>query len=136
MKKRYDQKLREHGDAGAILRQAQKDLAFQHEMDRRIYEVEAREYQTPIFDVPLLAVERSDGTWVVESTTDIFPAQKGKISVAHRNKNIALCDFRVALRERLIEDRYTRHADEARKIAALAKCWFAGEVPYARIVSK
>lgn len=136
MKKRYDQKLREHGDMGAILRQAQKDLAFQQQMDRRIYEVEAREYQTPIFDAPLLAVERSDGTWVVESTTTIFPSQKGKISVAHRNQQIAICDFRVALRERLIEDRYTRDSDEARKIAALAKCWIAGNVPFSRIVSK
>lgn len=136
MKKKWDRRLRQHDDMGAILRQAQKDLAAQQQVARRIAEVDSKEYQTPVFDVPLLAVERSDGTWQIETTTTVFPSQKGKLSVAHRNKNIAICDLRQVLRERLIEDRYTRDQDEARRIAALANVWIAGNVPFHRIVSK
>lgn len=137
IKKRYEQRLRESGqDMGAILRQAQKDLAAQQRFERRIAEVDGREYQTPILDIPLLAVENSAGYWVLSTTTTVYPSQKGEIRAVHRNKNIAICDFRQTLKERLIDDRHTRDQEEARRMAALAKVWLSAEVPYARIVSK
>lgn len=137
IKKKWDERLRESGqDMGAILRQAQKDLAAQQRFERRIAEVDGREYQTPILEVPVLCVENSAGHWVVSSTSTIFPSQKGEIRAIHRNKNIAICDFRQTLKERLIDDRHTRDQEEARRMAALAKVWISAEVPFARIVSK
>lgn len=137
MKKRYDDRLRNSGqDMGAILRQAQKDLAAQQRFERRIAEVDGREYQTPVLDIPLLAVENSSGHWTLTSTTQIFPSQKGEIQAVHRSIPIAITDFRQTLKERMIEDRWQRDPDEARRIAALAKVWISAEVPFARIVSK
>ncbi len=101
---------------------------------RRRAEVDGVKLDGPM-KVGVLALEQSDGTWKVETLEDAFPGQSAPIMVHDRNERLALAEFRMALINQMVQDRWLREP-EARKTGCLAEINVLGRVPFLRIVSK
>jgi hypothetical protein len=134
MKDKYDQKLREHGDMGRIIRQAQIDLAERRRIDARKAEIDGKD-APEVLDAPVLAVEDANGFWTVGTTTSIYPSQSRPIEITDRSERMALVELRYAIKEQMVHDRHCS-PEKARRLAALMNLWVAGRVPHNRIVSR
>jgi hypothetical protein len=134
VKREREERLLRHGDAARIIRQAQREIAAGAALARRQQEVDGPVRETPQLEIPLLAVERSDGTWEFTTTTEVFPGHPGS-RVLERSESIAICEMRQAIRDDMVEARYMRPED-ARRALAQARVYVSGRVPFARIVSR
>ncbi len=134
MKKSREDDLIAHGDAASILRRAKAELREHLATEARRAEVDRRTPEAPL-DVPVMLIEDANGIWSMESTTTIYPSQRGPLKARDRSERIVLADFRQLLKDMLVEDRFCNE-ETARKKAALANVWTVARLPHHRIVSK
>jgi hypothetical protein len=134
VKKEREEKLLRIGDAGRIIRQAQREIAESAAFERRRQEVDGPAADAPRLDVPLLAVEDSSGVWAFTTTTAVFPGCP-ELKVRERSEPIAIAEMRQTIKDAMIDSRYAS-PEQARSLCARASVYVAGRVPFARIVSK
>ncbi len=122
-------------DAAPVLREALKEMREDYRAGQRRAEVDGVTAET-ILDVPVMLMEKPDGSWSCESTsTSIFPGQRGHFAVVDRTERLAMAEFRFRLVNELVTGRFCREP-EARKLAMAAKVYSVGRVPFIRVVSK
>lgn len=121
-------------DAARSIRQAMKEMQAFYRTEQRKAEVDRREADVTL-KVQVMVFETAGRNWRVETLADAFEGQGGQIVSLEKTEALAMAEFRMKLKDRLLESKWCR-PEEARRYAALADVDVVGRVPFHRIVTK